>query len=216
MLLRSMARMIAILLVGPTGSGKTPLGELLERRGLAGRRCVHFDFGQSLRRVAAGRASAGLAEDELAVVEASLETGALLGDEHFGIADEVLQAFLAERQAGGDDLIVLNGLPRHVGQAEAIEGMLSVQLVVNLRCAAETVLERIASDSGGDRAGRLDDDVESVRRRLAAFEERTAPLLAHYACRGARVETVDVGPTTSAEDVWRQLGSLGMPHMGKG
>ncbi|MCX7427258.1 MAG: hypothetical protein NTW96_16720 [Planctomycetia bacterium] len=41
----------AMLLLGPTGSGKTPLGDLLERRGLGGRRCVHFDFGAHLRRI---------------------------------------------------------------------------------------------------------------------------------------------------------------------
>ncbi len=42
----------AILLLGPTGSGKTPLGQALEKKGLAGRRCVHFDFGANLREIA--------------------------------------------------------------------------------------------------------------------------------------------------------------------
>ena len=47
----------ALLLLGPTGSGKTPLGDEIERRGLYGRRCLHFDFGASLR--AAASAPAG-------------------------------------------------------------------------------------------------------------------------------------------------------------
>ena len=44
----------AVVLLGPTGSGKTPLGEWLEAKGLGGRRCHHFDFGTRLRRVATG------------------------------------------------------------------------------------------------------------------------------------------------------------------
>jgi adenylate kinase family enzyme len=43
----------AILLLGPTGSGKTPLGQVLERRGLWGHRCSHFDFGDNLREIVA-------------------------------------------------------------------------------------------------------------------------------------------------------------------
>ncbi len=43
----------ALLLLGPTGLGKTPLGLLLEARGLAGHRCVHFDFGDNLRQAVA-------------------------------------------------------------------------------------------------------------------------------------------------------------------
>jgi hypothetical protein len=43
----------AILLVGPTGSGKTPLGALCEKKGLWQSRVFHFDFGAILRRIAA-------------------------------------------------------------------------------------------------------------------------------------------------------------------
>ncbi|MEE8450650.1 MAG: hypothetical protein V3R99_02015 [Thermoguttaceae bacterium] len=41
----------AALLLGPTGAGKTPLGRLIEQRGLWGVRCLHFDFGDNLREV---------------------------------------------------------------------------------------------------------------------------------------------------------------------
>ena len=45
----------AVLLVGPTGCGKSPLGQLLERLGLKGMRCLHFDFGKRLRKINAER-----------------------------------------------------------------------------------------------------------------------------------------------------------------
>jgi hypothetical protein len=41
-----------MLLIGPTGVGKTPFGSCLEKNGFRGRRCLHFDFGHELRTVA--------------------------------------------------------------------------------------------------------------------------------------------------------------------
>ena len=76
--------------------------------------------------------------------------------------------------------MVLNGLPRHVGQAEGLESLVDVRVVVHLSCTAEDVVRRIASNVGGDRTGRVDDDLAAVRRKLAVFAERTAPLLDHY------------------------------------
>jgi len=61
-----MIRRDAILLVGPTGAGKTPLGEWLQLHGLWGRRCHHFDFGTNLREVASGN-SAGFTAEEIPV-----------------------------------------------------------------------------------------------------------------------------------------------------
>ena len=43
----------ALLLLGPTGSSKTPLGQLIEQRGLWQTRCLHFDFGANLRQIVA-------------------------------------------------------------------------------------------------------------------------------------------------------------------
>jgi len=67
------------------------------------------------------------------------------------------------------------------------------------------VLERIRTDVGGDRTGRRDDDLESVRRKLELFAERTAPLLEHYRTMGAAVTTIDVTATMSADDMWAIL-----------
>ena len=50
----------AILLLGPTAAGKTPLGQLFADRGLWGRPCVHFDFGENLRRIADSGSADGL------------------------------------------------------------------------------------------------------------------------------------------------------------
>ena len=96
-----MSRPEAILLLGPTGSGKTPLGEMLEARGLGGCACAHFDFGDRLRRIAAGQLEIdGLTPADRAFLVDVLERGALLEDKHFPIAEKILQAFIAETRHG--------------------------------------------------------------------------------------------------------------------
>lgn len=201
-----MTRNRALLVIGPTGSGKTPLGELLAKEGWGGARCHHFDFGAELRRVAAGEGDRRFSAEEAALVGDVLERGALLEDQHFIIAEKILRFFIERCAVGPDDVILLNGLPRHAGQAEAVDRLLDVQAVISLSCAPEVVRERIAADSGGDRAGRPDDGLAEVKRKLIIFRERTAPLVERYRAGGARVHEFEVGPGTTPGEI---LGVLG-------
>lgn len=205
----------AILLLGPTGSGKTPLGERLEANGLRGWRCVHFDFGQNLRRIVTDNAGL-LGAEELDVVSNSLETGKLLEDEHFPIARKILLAFLDERNVGQDSLVILNGLPRHVSQANNVDSILNIQAVIYLSCTPEIVFNRIVSNAGGDRAERIDDDIESIKRKLSLFDSRTAPLLEHYRQRGTEMETIEISTTTTAQDIWAMLNNSKERDLGLG
>lgn len=199
----------ALLLVGPTGSGKTPLGRLMEQRGLGGRRCVHFDFGVNLRLCAVGQGRwRSLTREDCAFLARVLETGALLENEHFHIAARLIESFLEDRGAGPDTLVVLNGLPRHAGQAQDVAALVDVRTVVHLVCPAETVLERLRTNVGGDRAERVDDGPEDVRRKLVLFEDRTRPLLDWYRGQGAAVLDVDVSAADTPEDVLERLEGL--------
>jgi adenylate kinase family enzyme len=200
----SAATMIdALLLIGPTGAGKTPLGDLLEREGLNGRTCRHFDFGRELRRVAAGDGrDEAFPPEEVAVIRRVLNEGALLEDEHWTLAEKILRRFLGE---GRTELIVLNGLPRHVGQARRIDEILRVSTVLHLDCPADTVLKRICRNTGGDRAGRTDDEAQAVRARLATYGARTAPLLDHYRTGGATIRTIPVGANATPRDMLEEL-----------
>ena len=194
----------AVLLVGPTGSGKTPLGQLLEREGLWGIKCLHFDFGETLRTSVTQR-TRYLTRSELDVVEKSLKTGTLLENEHFSIAKKLLSNYLAERSINEDTLIVLNGLPRHIGQAKAIEDLIEMRAVVNLKCKPVIVLNRIRINAGGDRRERDDDILEEIERRLEVFRMRTAPLLEYYHRLGVPVLPLDIGVKTTAEEMRLQL-----------
>lgn len=195
-----MARHRAILVLGPTGSGKTPLGDYLEQHGLWGRRCLHVDFGRELRRAAAGKGSL-LDSDQVEYVRRILKTGELLDDEHFCIGERILGAAIRRGNAGPEDYVVLNGLPRRVGQAEDLAASVDVEAVVRLSCPPEIALERIRTNAGGDREGRQDDDLSAVRRRLDRFDILTAPLVDWYRQRGATVREVDVDVPTTPADV---------------
>jgi adenylate kinase len=195
-------RSAALLLIGPTGSGKSPLGDFIEEKGIWGRRCVHFDFGARLRAAASSDPPpAGLTEADRLVVRRSLASGALLEDEQTPLVMKILEAFLLEKRLGPKDLVVLNGLPRHIGQAGAIDGVLEIEAVAVLECPAEVIMERIRRNAGGDRAGRPDDSTAEILAKLAIYRARTHPLIRHYADRGAAVLTVHVGVDTGAREM---------------
>ncbi|MCD6304597.1 MAG: nucleoside monophosphate kinase [Planctomycetes bacterium] len=199
-----MRRADAILLVGPTGSGKTPLGDLLAAEGLWDRPCVHFDFGRQLRQAAAAPPGGVLSPDQLAVVRELLSSGELLADGQFAIAERLLRDFLTGNADPSGVLVVLNGLPRHVGQAHRIEEMHdlpAVRAVVELACERRVVLERIRMNAGGDRTGRDDDGEAAVLARFETYRRRTRPLVDFYRRRGRAVLTAAVGPTTRPEDL---------------
>ena len=102
----------SVLLIGPTGSGKTPLGNFIEKNGLYGRKCYHFDFGEHLRKlVETQRLPAGLNNNDKIYVRHLLEKGGLLDDDKFYIAKVIITSFILENQISNNDAIILNGLP---------------------------------------------------------------------------------------------------------
>ncbi|GAB6165808.1 hypothetical protein JCM19992_18080 [Thermostilla marina] len=198
-----------LLLLGPTGSGKTPLGDLLEERGLHGLPCVHFDFGANLRAVAAlPKGDEWVTEEDIGFVRLVLTEGALLEDEHFPLALRLLRRFLTQRACPEQATIVFNGLPRHVGQAEGLAKHVTMDLVVELVCSADTVRERLRRNTGGDRATRLDDTPELVAKKLALYRQRTQPLLDWYKAKNVPVRSIHVSVEDGPEEVYRRFAQI--------
>ncbi len=196
-----------LVLLGPTGAGKTPLGWELEARGLQGRWAAHFDFGEQLRQVVGGKSSLAVTPEEIQFIEEVLKTGALLEDEQFGLAVKVLRNFLAQAGLRPGDWLILNGLPRHVGQAERLRPFVSVSAVVELSCAPEVVVERILRNAGADRTGRTDDDISMISRKIGIYQARTCPLVEYYRDLGVPVIELQVDVTSTASELAELLES---------
>jgi len=199
----------ALLIVGPTGSGKTPLGNYLARFGTGKRKCHHFDFGANLRKIAVRSASTSiLSGRETAVVHQVLNSGALLENENFIIAQKILLSFLRKTGMTAQDLLILNGLPRHVDQAENMAHLAAVRMVIYLACSAEIIHKRINRNSGGDRTRRSDDSPTEISRKISIFHDRTVGLLDYYRSRNVPVSTFPVGIDTRPPDILDGLADI--------
>jgi adenylate kinase family enzyme len=203
----------SILLLGPTGVGKSPLGNAISRVGLFERRCHHLDFGSELRGAVsdAGR-SAFYTRDELDFIHGVLEQGLLLENEHFPLAVKIISLFLNRSGFTKEDILVLNGIPRHAGQARDIATVAKIQALCVLDGSADVVLCRIRSNVGGDRTEREDDNSGLIERKLAIFRERTAPLIEHYERQGSPVYRISVTESMTPADAYRRLSSLAAAH----
>ena len=200
------SRYPAIVLLGPTGAGKTPLGQMFEQQGWEDCRCVHFDFGENLRAIVQGGLPGPfVSSQDIQFLGGVLEQGVLLEDKDFPLAERILRGFLSQRQADFRTYVVLNGLPRHSGQASALEELVAVRIVICLECTAETVVRRIQENPGGDRVGRNDDQLSAVTKKLEIYQQRTAPLVDWYRQRGARIVRVPVSAWMTAADLWAEV-----------
>ncbi|OAG27367.1 nucleoside monophosphate kinase [Thermodesulfatator autotrophicus] len=189
-----------ILLLGPTGVGKSPLGDLLEEVGLFGYKCLHFDFGRELRAIAKGAHRYDILPSEQIFIKKVLEEGLLLENEHFYLAEKILTSFLKAKNFSGREIIIMNGLPRHQGQAKALAKKIFIPLVVTIEASFEEILERIHRDIGGDRKGRDDDYIELIYRKWQTYKKRTRPLREYYKNKGAKILKLIVGRLTTPQE----------------
>jgi adenylate kinase family enzyme len=193
-----------ILLLGPTAAGKTPLGDMISSEGIVGERCVHFDFGNELRRIAsASESNKAFSGDEVRYIRGVLEEGLLLENEKFYLAKKIFRDFTKKQGAGQNDVIVLNGLPRHIGQARDMTDMVNVRTVAELKCSDDNVFCRISENTGGDRSKRLDDDSDLVMKKIETYNERTRPLVDFYRERGAALIELEVKPDTDTRTMYK-------------
>ena len=168
-----------IVLLGPPGAGKgTQAKELVSKYGI-----VQLSTGDMLRAAVAAGTPIGLKAKDI------MARGAL-------VPDEVVVAIVSDRIDLPDAKrgFILDGFPRTVPQAEALDRMLDdkgVRLdgVVALEVDPDILVRRIASRVEEMQARgeplRPDDNPEVLKQRLAAYQAQTAPLVDYYRSKGA-------------------------------
>ncbi len=203
----------SILLLGPTGVGKSPLGDTLAVRGLFERKCHHLDFGSELRNaVSGGQRSAAYAQPEINFIRGVLERGLLLENQHFSLAVKIISLFLDRAVFTQHDILILNGIPRHVGQAQDIASIADIRAVVVLDCSNDDIFCRIRDNVGGDRTKRVDDNSDLIEKKLLIFRERTEPLIEHFERKGSAVYRLGISGTATTDLAYKQLLTLAAAH----
>jgi adenylate kinase len=163
---------VRVLILGPQGSGKGTQA----KRIAASRDIPHVATGDILRAAVAQGSELG------AQVAPILERGDLVPDD---LMVELIRARLAE-----EDGFVLDGFPRTVPQAEALDSMLEeigkpLDAVLLLEVDDEVALERLLERRAEE--GRTDDAPDVIRNRLRLYHGLTEPVVERYRASGMLV-----------------------------
>ena len=197
-----------IVLMGPPGAGKgTQAPRLAEKIN-----APHVSTGDMLRAETAAGTELGL------MAKKFMDAGDLVPDQ---VMIDMIAARMAPDGPGGDDSkadagagIILDGFPRTVAQAEALDDALqatggAIDVAIMLDVERDQLVRRLAGratcanckapyhltlsppakegacdECGGELVQRPDDKPEAVRHRLHVYDEQTAPVLEYYRAKG--------------------------------
>jgi adenylate kinase len=187
-----------LILLGPPGAGKgTQAGRLVEKYGIP-----QLSTGDMLRAAVKAGTPVGLQ------AKAVMDAGGL-------VSDEIVVGIISDRIEEADAArgFILDGFPRTVAQAQALDALLSkkhmnLDAIIELKVDENALMSRIENRARETVAAggtvRADDNPDSFRVRLDAYRVQTAPVSAYYASRGT-LKTVDgmasIDAVTQAIDV---------------
>jgi adenylate kinase len=170
-----------LILFGPPAAGKGTQAKRL----VVAHNMIQLSTGDMLRAAIASGSELGKR------VKGIMETGGLVSDD---IVIDLIKENLAVAEAAGG--AIFDGFPRTVAQAEALDAMLSlrgaaIDIVVRIKVDENALIDRIEKRFAEE--GRSDDNPESYKVRLAAYNAQTAPLLPYYASQSKLVEIDGMG-----------------------
>jgi adenylate kinase len=188
-----------LILLGPPGAGKgTQAQRLIHKYGI-----VQLSTGEMLRAAVAAQTPVGLQAKDI------MAGGGL-------VPDEIVIGIISDRldQPDMKNGFILDGFPRTVPQAEALDDLLKkkhmrLDAVVELRVNESALLNRVETRVAEMRARgeevRVDDTPEVLSKRLASYRTLTEPLI-HYYSERRKLLTVDGMMTI--EHVTREIGRI--------
>jgi len=193
-----------LILLGPPGAGKgTQAQRLINRYGI-----VQLSTGEMLRAAVAAQTPVGLRAKDI------MASGNL-------VPDDIVIGIISDRldQPDAKKGFILDGFPRTVPQAEALDELLKkkhlkLDAVVELRVNESALLARVETRVAEMRARgeevRIDDTPEVLTKRLASYRALTEPLI-HYYSERRKLLTVDGMMTIElvTQEINRILAAIG-------
>lgn len=181
-----------VIFFGPPAAGKGTQAKIIQdKMGL-----MQLSTGDMLRVQAAAGTELGLQAREL------MNAGKL-------VPDEIVIGMIASCMdgLGQPEGYIFDGFPRTVAQAEALDKMLAdrdqkINIVMELKVEDDAIMTRI--EKRAQEEGRMDDNVEAMKTRLAQYRDYSAEVLPYYQGQG---EVIAIDGMKSVEDVTAQIES---------
>ena len=159
-----------IIIFGPPGAGKGTQAQIIvDERGV-----VQLSTGDMLRSAIAEGTELGMKAKQI------MDAGQL-------VSDEIMVGMISERMAENDcaNGVILDGFPRTVAQAEALDTMLdgrgvSLDKVIEIQVDEVALFARIEKRAAETGVARSDDNADVLAQRLKVYHANTAPVLPYY------------------------------------
>ena len=183
-----------IIIFGPPGAGKGTQAQIIvDERGV-----VQLSTGDMLRSAIAAGTELGMKAKQI------MDAGQL-------VSDEIMVSMIRERMAEDDCVngIILDGFPRTVAQAEALDEMLVSQglrldKVIEIQVDESALFARIEKRAAESGAARSDDNADVLAKRLKVYHINTAPVLPYYREKGQLVSVDGMQAVEKVSEAIRQ------------
>ena len=206
-----------LILLGAPGAGKGTQAEIISKK----LSIPTISTGNILRAAVKNGTPIGLK------AKSYMDAGAL-------VPDEVIIGIMKERFLEPDckDGYILDGMPRTIPQAEALENAgVDIDVALEIQASDDRIIDRmsgrrtcsvcgavyhvktnppkkesVCDNCGGALLSRHDDEPETVKNRLKVYHQETEPLIDFYSARGKLKTVVDTTIEATTVEIFRVLG----------